>query len=187
MEEHIPINHPLRPLYRTVAGLVACWLLVFGALGLNEARDGGWFARGDWSVMGVPTNRAFAVASLGAGAVILLATLVGRNVDRFVNLWGGVGFLVAGTVEMAVIRTDANVFNFSIVTSIVSFVIGLLLLTAGLYGKVGTRAEAAAEEAFRHGEIPPPEAVPEAAEEASGDGPAATASAPDGTVRSRPD
>jgi hypothetical protein len=182
MAEHIPINHPLRPLYRAVAGLVAIWLLVFGAVGLNEAQEGGWFARGDWSVMGVPTNRAFAVASLAAGAVILVATVVGRNVDRFVYLAGGIGFLVAGTLEMAVLRTDANVFNFSITTSIVSYVIGLILLTAGLYGKSGTTEEAAAEEAFRHGEIAPPEE-----HQASDDGPEAEASAPDGTVRSRRD
>jgi hypothetical protein len=187
MAEHIPINHPLRPLFRTAAGLVAIWLLIFGAVGLNEAQDGGWFDRGDWSVMGVPTNRAFAVASLAAGAVILIATVVGRNLDRFVYLAGGIGFLVAGTLEMAVLHTDANVFNFSITTSVVSYVIGLILLTAGLYGKSGTREEAAAEEAFRHGEISPPEYGPRAADEASDDAPAAEASAPDGTVRSRRD
>jgi hypothetical protein len=134
-------------------------------------------------VMGVPTNRAFAVASLAAGAVVLVATVVGRNLDRFVYLAGGIGFLVAGTLEMALLHTDANVFNFSITTSVVSYVIGLILLTAGLYGKSGTREEAAAEEAFRHGETPPPEV----AEGASGDAREAEASAPDGTVRSRRD
>jgi hypothetical protein len=36
-------------------------------------------------------------------------------------------------------------------TCIVSFVIGMVLLTAGLYGKVGTAREAAAEDVFRHG------------------------------------
>lgn len=149
---HIPVNHPLRPLYRVVGALTAVWLLIFGAVGFSQTQGTEWFDRGDWTALGVPTNRAFAVASLGAGALVLLAALVGRNVDRIVNLAAGIVFLVAGTLMMALINTEANVFNFSIVTSVVSYVIGLLLLTAGLYGKVGTAAQAAAEEAFRHGQ-----------------------------------
>lgn len=134
---HIPVNHHLRPLYRVVAALTAGWLLVFGAVGLNQTQGTEWFARGDWTALGVPTNRAFAVASLVSGAVVLLAALVGHNVDRLVNLWGGGGFLVAGTVMMALIETEANVLNFSIATSVASYIIGMLLIAAGLYGKVG--------------------------------------------------
>jgi hypothetical protein len=148
---HIPVNHHLRPVYRVIAALAASWLLLFGAVGLHRAAGADWFARGDWSALGVPTNRAFAVASLAAGAVVLLAALVGRNVDRFVNLTGGAGFLLAGTAMMALINTDANLLNFSIATSVASYLIGLLLLAAGLYGKVGSAQQAAAEEAFRHG------------------------------------
>jgi hypothetical protein len=148
---HIPVNHHLRPLYRVVAALTAGWLLVFGAVGLTRTPDGEWFTRGDWTALGLPTNRAFAVASLAAGAVVLLAALVGRNVDRFVNLVGGGAFLVAGTVMMMLTNTDANVLNFSIDTSVASYLVGLLLLTAGLYGKVGP-ARAAADGAGSVGE-----------------------------------
>lgn len=148
---HIPVNHHLRPLYRVIAALAAGWLLVFGAVGLHQAQGAQWFARGDWSALGVPTNRGFAVASLAAGAVVLLATLIGRNLDRVVNLWGGAAFLIAGTLMMALIDTDANLLNFSVATTVASYTIGLLLLAAGLYGKVGTAEQAAAEEAFRHG------------------------------------
>lgn len=148
---HLPVNHHLRPLYRTVAGLTGVWLITFGAVGWSQTQGTEWFAQGDWSALGLPTNRAFATASLVAGAVVLVAALVGGNLDRFVNLWGGVGFVVAGTVMMTVAHTGLNVLNFSILTSIASYVIGLILLTAGLYGKVGTAEEAAAEEAIRHG------------------------------------
>lgn len=148
---HLPVNHPLRPLFRVVAALTAGWLLVFGAVGMTETQGAEWFGRDSWTALGLPTNRAFAVASLVAGAVVLVAAVVGRNVDRFVNLWGGGGFLVAGTVMMPLIHTDANIFNFSIVTSAASYVIGIVLLAAGLYGRVGTVAEARAEEVFRHG------------------------------------
>jgi hypothetical protein len=148
---HLPVNHHLRPVYRTIAGLTGVWLIAFGAVGWSQTQGADWFAQGDWSAFGLPTNRAFAAASLFAGAIVLVAALVGRNVDRFVNLWGGVGFALAGTVMMALAHTEANVFNFSIVTSIASYVIGLVLLAAGLYGKAGTAEEAAAEDAVRHG------------------------------------
>jgi hypothetical protein len=148
---HLPVNHRLRSLYRSIAGLTGIWLIAFGAVGWSQTEGGDWFARGDWTAFAVPTNRAFAATSLLAGAVVLVAAIVGRNVDRFVNLWGGIGFIVAGTAMMALVHTGANVFNFSIITSIASYVIGLALLTAGLYGKVGTAQEADAEEAVRHG------------------------------------
>lgn len=148
---HMPVNHPLRPLYRVITALTAAWLLVFGAIGLLQTQSEQWFARGDWHALGVPTNRAFAALSLVAGAVVLLGAVIGRNVDRFINFWGGGGFLLAGTAMLALLDTEANVLNFSVVTASVSYVIGLLLLASALYGKVGTAEQAAAEEAFRTG------------------------------------
>jgi hypothetical protein len=44
-----------------------------------------------------------------------------------------------------------NVLNFSMATCIVSFAIGMVLFSAGLYGKVGSLEAAATEEALRHG------------------------------------
>lgn len=148
---HVPVNHHLRPLYRVLAGLSACWLLVFGGVGWYQTRGSAWFDRGDWSALGVATNRALAVASLVAGVLVLLAVLAGRNLDRAVNFSGGIAFLVAGTLMLALLNTEGNVLNFSVATTVVSYVVGMLLLTAGLYGKVGTTAQAAAEEAYRHG------------------------------------
>jgi hypothetical protein len=148
---HLPVNHHLRPVYRVAAALAGIWLLVFGAVGWSRTLDTDWFAQGEWSALGLPTNRAFAVASMLAGSVVLVAAFVGRNVDRFVNLWGGVGFILAGTLMMTVTHSEANLFNSSIMTASVSYVIGLVLLAAGLYGKIGTPAQAAAEDAYRTG------------------------------------
>jgi len=58
---------------------------------------------------------------------------------------------VAGTAMLALLRTDLNVLNFSMATVIVSFAIGMVLFSAGLYGKSGSPAAARAEEAARHG------------------------------------
>ncbi len=134
---HYPVNHPLRPFYRVLAALAGLYVLVFGVVGAVQTIGSPMFDRSDVVALGLRTNLAFALLSVGAGVVILLATLVGRNVDRAVNLWGGVGFMTVGTALMALLHTDLNVLNFSIVTVMVSFGIGLLLFTAGMYGLSG--------------------------------------------------
>jgi len=133
---HYPVNHPLRPVYRILAALAGVYILVFGVVGAVRAVGAPMFDRSDL-VLGLRTNLAFALMSIGAGAVILLAWFVGRNVDRAVNLWGGVGFMTVGTALLALLHTELNVLNFSMATVIVSFAIGLLLFTAGLYGLSG--------------------------------------------------
>ena len=139
---HIPVNHHLRPLYRTLAGFAAVYLLVFGVVGVAQTSGAGLFARDNVSALGLRTNLAFSVASVIAGAVILLAVFVGRNVDAALNLWGGIGFMAAGLAGLALLRTDLNVLNFSLATVIVSFVIGVLLFSAGLYGRSARPAPA---------------------------------------------
>ena len=44
---------------------------------------------------------------------MLLATVVGRNLDIEVDKYLGWGLLVVGSYELAVIRTDANIFGFT--------------------------------------------------------------------------
>ena len=137
---HLPVNHPLRPFYRVLAVAAGSYVLAFGVVGLIEAGGTPWFDRGETFALGLRTNLAFAVASVVAGAVILIGGLIGRNLDYWVNLLGGVVFLVAGTAMLALINTDLNVLNFAIETVIVSFVIGMALLAAGLYGRSAPRA-----------------------------------------------
>jgi hypothetical protein len=149
---HIPLNHHLRPLYRALAALTGGYLLVFGAVGFAETAGTDVFAQDrDLTALGLSTNRAFAVLSVLAGLLVLGSAVIGRNVDRWVNLWVGPGFMIAGTAMLALTNTDANFLNSSVATAIVSYVIGVLLLCAGLYGKVGSADDAHAEETFRTG------------------------------------
>jgi hypothetical protein len=83
--------------------------------------------------------------------VVVAGAVIGGNFDRVVNLTGGVIFLTAGLVMMTVMQTDANLLNFTMSTCIVSFLIGMVLGSAGLYGRVGPPQARQAEEAFRHG------------------------------------
>jgi hypothetical protein len=147
---HLPINHPLRPLYRLLAALAGLYVLVFGIVGVNRSWGGGFFGRADTYALGLRTNVAFSLLSIVVGAVVLGANLYGRNADHYINLVGGFVFLFAGLGMLALLRTTANFLNFTIGTCIVSFVIGTAMVTAGLYGRVGQSEEADAEEQFRH-------------------------------------
>ena len=136
MSLHFPVNHPLRRLYRVLACGAGLFVLVFGAIGFFTTQGAPLFEVGDDRALGLRTNPAFSYASIAAGALVVLATLLGRNVDRIVYLWAGTGFLLAGTVMMLLMnRPDTNVLNFTMATCIVSFLIGSVLAAAGMYVK----------------------------------------------------
>jgi hypothetical protein len=89
--------------------------------------------------------------------IIIAGAFVGGMLDRWINLLGGVVFLVSGMAMMALMESELNILGFTMTTCVVSFLIGLVLLAAGLYGAVGTQREAELEEAFRQRRIPDPE------------------------------
>lgn len=134
---HIPVNHPLRPLYRTLAGLVGLYVLVFGILGVMQTWGEPLFARESTWVLGLRTNLAFSIMSVVFGAVIIVSMLTPGNLGHYMSLSIGVIFLAAGLVMMAVLHTELNLLNFSMTTVIVSMIFGLLFLTTGFYDKVG--------------------------------------------------
>lgn len=148
---HIPVNHRLQPFYRAVAALCGLYILIFGIVGYLQTRGMETFASTDLDrVLGLTTNPAFAMMSIVAGVVLFGAAIIGRNVARFVNLAASVVFSVAGMAMLALLRTDLNVLGFSITNVVVSFILGMVLAAAGLYGKVGHPDTAEAEERLRH-------------------------------------
>jgi hypothetical protein len=152
---HLPVNHPARPLLRVLAAVVGLYVLIFGIAGLVDTWGLSFFNRDENWVLGLRTNPAFSVLSVVAGAVLVAGAAYGRNIDHFINLTGGVVFLVAGMLMMTLLRTEANLLNFAMPNCIVSFLIGLGLLQAGLYGKTGPRELAEAEHQLRHGALDP--------------------------------
>ena len=135
---HYPLNHPLRPVFRFLALLAGVYLALVGAIGLGVTAGEPFFDRGsDW-VLGLRTNPAAAWLTLLLGVVLLAAVLFGRNVYHQVTLVLGWALAGYAMVTMALIQTDANVLNVSMVNVIVLAGLGLIVLTAGLYGKTGT-------------------------------------------------
>ena len=133
---HTPVNHPARPIYRAIGGLVGLYFVVFGVLGIIASAGNDVLARNDTTVLGQGTNTGFSL-------------LIGRNLDVAINQWLAYVLMVLGLAELAVIRTDANIFNFSIATVIVTLVLSLVLLMVGMYGKVGSNDEKEAWEKAR--------------------------------------
>jgi hypothetical protein len=156
MSSHIPVNHHLLPLYRTLAGLAGLFCLVFGIVGIVRTASDSIFHRGDEVILGLKTNLAFAIISVVVGAIVLIGALIGGNLDHYINLIAGIVYLVSGMLMMSLLQTNANFLNFRMGTCIIAFVIGVVLLTAGLYGRVGDASAEAHEEHFRlhHGDDP---------------------------------
>ncbi|GAA0542833.1 hypothetical protein GCM10010172_25370 [Paractinoplanes ferrugineus] len=148
---HYPLNHHLRPVYRFFAGLAGLYLALFGIIGVASTWGDGFFHRGaDW-VLGLRTNPAAAWLYTIIGVLLLLAVLVGGNFYHHVTLIMGWVLAAFGVLIMAVIQTDANVLNASMVNVIVTIVLGVVALCAGLYGKVGSADAARTESAAAHG------------------------------------
>ena len=83
--------------------------------------------------------------------MLLAAVLLGGNVFHRVAIVLGWGLCGVSVLVMAFIQTDANILNASMINVIVTIALGLVTLTAGLYGKVGNATAARAEEMAAHG------------------------------------
>ncbi|MFG2105550.1 DUF4383 domain-containing protein [Micromonospora chersina] len=138
---HTPVNHPARPVYRAIGGLVGLYFVVFGVLGIIASAGNDVLAQDDTKVLGQGTNLGFSMLTILLGAAILIGTAIGRNLDVAINQWLAYALMALGLAELAFLHTDANIFNFSIMTVIVVLTLSLVLLMVGMYGKVGTDDE----------------------------------------------
>ncbi|MGP3979743.1 DUF4383 domain-containing protein [Streptomyces sp. KR80] len=167
LDEHLPVDHRLSRVYRIGAGLMGLVLLVFGILGLIGTV--GFFDTEGDTVAGLNTNGALSVLSIVVGCVLFAGMVVGGNVASTLNMWLGVAFLLSGFVNLALLETDFNFLAFRLQNVLFSFVVGLMLMTFGMYGRVsGTLPhdnpywrlrhpdQAAREEAAHRARVGPP-------------------------------
>lgn len=128
---HNPINHPARPIWRVIGGLIGLYFVVFGLLGFFV----------DGKVFGQGTNAANSVVSVVIGLVVLVVTALGRNLDTTVYKLTGYAVMALAVLLLALLRTDGNVLDHTVSTTIVWMVLGITLLVAGMYIKVGSDEE----------------------------------------------
>ncbi|NUR72748.1 MAG: DUF4383 domain-containing protein [Hamadaea sp.] len=138
MFKHAPVNHPLRPLYRTIAVVASLVTVAIGVIGFFGTSSNKYFAAGDGEVFGLlGMNPGHALLMIGSGVLVLLALLIGRNVDSVVSFLFGGALMAVGSIGLLIMRTDANFLNYRMSNVIVAYVIGSLLMAAGLYLKSG--------------------------------------------------
>jgi Domain of unknown function (DUF4383) len=132
--KNLPEDHRFSRVYRFGAGVIGAGLLVFGVLGFVD-QLAFFDIEGD-RVAGLSTNAVLSTISVVVGLVLIAGALIGGNVASLLNTLVGCLFLVSGFANMCVLRTSWNVLNFSMANVIFSFVVGIALLTFGLYGRV---------------------------------------------------
>lgn len=148
---HNPVNHPLRPTYRVLGFVAGAYLAVFGIVGMIQTSGDSFTGNTGVRVFGQESNLLWSILALVLGAIVLVATVLGRNLDTQADKFIGWGLLVLGSYELATGRTDATFFGFSIATVVVTYLVGIVLITVGLYSKVAPAAQAGAPRQVREG------------------------------------
>ncbi|MFD8566196.1 DUF4383 domain-containing protein [Streptomyces sp. NPDC057694] len=134
LDEHLPVDHRLSMVYRVGAGLMGLLLLVFGILGFID-KIGFFDTHGD-KVAGLNTNGALSALSVGVGILLFAGMLAGAAIASTLNMTLGILFILSGFVNLALLDTRFNFLAFHMPNVLFSFVVGLLLMTFGMYGRV---------------------------------------------------
>ncbi|MEU6764810.1 DUF4383 domain-containing protein [Streptomyces sp. NPDC046853] len=134
--EHLPVDHHLSTIYRVGAGLMGLVLLAFGILGLIDKV--GFFDTGGDTVAGLNTNGALSVLSICVGLLLFVGMVIGGNFASTLSMVLGCAFVLSGFVNLAILDTGLNFLAFRMPNVLFSFVVGLLLMVFGMYGRVGS-------------------------------------------------
>lgn len=134
LDDHLPVDHGLSMVYRIGAGLMGLVLVAFGILGLIDHI--GFFDTGGDKVAGLNTNGALSVLSICVGLILFAGMVMGRNIASTINMTFGILFILSGFVNLALLQTDYNFLAFQIQNVLFSFVVGVMLMAFGMYGRV---------------------------------------------------
>ena len=148
---HNPVNHPLRPIYRALGFVAGAYFVVFGIVGLIQTSGDSFTGVTGVRALGQETNLLWSIIALVVGAIVVLVTVIGRNLDTEADKFIGWGLLVVGSYGLATARTDANFFGFSIATVVATYLVGIVLITVSLYSKVAPAEQAGAPRQVREG------------------------------------
>ncbi len=74
--------------------------------------------------------------SICVGLLLFVGMVIGGNFASTLNMVFGVLFILSGFVNLALLDTDLNILAFHMQNVLFSFVVGLLLMVFGMYGRV---------------------------------------------------
>lgn len=136
LDDHLPADHKLGQVYRVGAGLTGLLLVAFGILGLVNRI--GFFDTGGDTVLALNTNGALSVLSICIGALLFAGMVIGGTFASTLNIVLGIAFIVSGFINLALLDTGLNFLAFRIQNVLFSFVVGVMLMWFGMYGRVGS-------------------------------------------------
>ncbi|MFJ8045759.1 DUF4383 domain-containing protein [Kitasatospora sp. NPDC096147] len=134
LQDELPVDHRLNQVYRIGAGLCGAVLLVFGCLGLADGLA--FFSTEGEDVAGLSSNGLLSVISIVTAAVLIAGAVIGGNTASTINIVVGTLFVISGFVNLILLERSANVLAFRMPNVLFSFVMGLLIATFGMYGRV---------------------------------------------------
>ncbi|WP_030394401.1 MULTISPECIES: DUF4383 domain-containing protein [Kitasatospora] len=134
LHDDLPVDHHLSQVYRIGAGLCGVALLVFGCLGLADGLP--VFSTSGERVAGLSSNGLLSLVSVVTAVVLIGGAVIGGNVASTVNITVGTLFVLSGFVNLALLDSSANLLAFRIPNVLFSFVMGLVIATFGMYGRV---------------------------------------------------
>ncbi|RFC75092.1 DUF4383 domain-containing protein [Streptomyces sp. AcE210] len=137
LKDELPLDHKLAQVYRWGAAVCGAVLLVFGCLGLADRLSP--FNTNGGQIAGMSTNGVLSLISVVVGLALVAGGVIGGNFASTLNMAVGALFLISGFVHVFILGKGANVLDFGMTNVIFSFVMGLVILTFGMYGRVSSR------------------------------------------------
>lgn len=126
---HRRSNH----VHRVGAGLTGLVLVIFGVAGAM-LRPPLFDTQGE-VVAGLSTNGALSFLSAAIGSLLIGAAVLGGIFAANVCVVVGVVLVASGPVNLYLMSADLNVLAFSLPNVVLSLVVGLMVMTFGLYGR----------------------------------------------------
>ncbi|MFJ6088329.1 DUF4383 domain-containing protein [Streptomyces sp. NPDC092369] len=137
LQDELPVDHHLATVYRYGSAVCGLVLLVFAGLGFADALSP--FDTAGGTIAGMTTNVALSVISAVVGLALLVGTVIGGNFASTLNMTVGALFVLSGFFHLFVLDRPANVLDFGMTNVMFSFVMGLLIATFGMYGRVSSK------------------------------------------------
>ncbi|MFD3549975.1 DUF4383 domain-containing protein [Streptomyces sp. NPDC058655] len=137
LSDELPVDHQLAAVYRYGALLCGVILIAFGILGFADALSP-FDTRGE-TIAGLTTNTALSIISIVVGLALAVGAFIGGNFASTLNIAVGALFLISGFAHIFILDTGANLLDFGMTNVIFSFVMGLVIMTFGMYGRVSSK------------------------------------------------
>lgn len=137
LSDELPVDHRLALVYRWGAAFCGLVLILFACLGFADALTP--FSTSGDHIAGMTTNTTLSVISLVVGLALIGGSVVGGNFASTLNMTVGTLFLLSGFGHIFILDRSANFLDFGMTNVIFSFVMGLVILTFGMYGRVSSK------------------------------------------------